>query len=163
MMLAVLLVSCSAKSIHADELLAKILENNPHFPSAQILYRSDALPGEQSYMPPRLCSLLYDDGRNREIPEFYGVKEYAVCLSDGTHGMEIHIFYMKSVSDARNMQKLLWRRVQLMKRRSLYLYAPEAYEQYFSSASVYMQGRLVLLLATGENERVFEMIKQKIS
>ena len=159
LLISILLPSCGKKPIQAEKLLRYVLEDNPHFPSAKVIYHSDALPGEQAYMTPRLRSLLYDEGRGRQIPEFDGVEEYAVCLSDGTHGMEIHIFYMESPSDARNMQKLLLRRVQLMKRRSLYLYAPEAYERYFSSASVYRKGRFVMLLATGENERVWDRIK----
>ena len=157
-----LLVSCSAKPADAKTLLWGVLKENPSLPTSVVIYQSDALPGQQTYMPDRLRSLLYDGGRGREIPEFSAVVDYAVCLSEGICGMEIHIFRMQSRGDARNMQKLLARRAELIKRRSLYLYAPEAYENYLCSAAVYAEGKYVFLLSTGDNTRVLEYLKQHI-
>ena len=114
-------------------------------------------------MSDRVRSLLYDGGRDRILPEFSGVEEYAVCLCGGIYGMEIHIFRMESRYQARNMEKLLWRRAEMMKRRALYLYCPEAYETYLCTASVYTDGEYVILLSTGKNERVLADIKNMIN
>ena len=162
LLLLTLLTSCQAEGITSGELLETVLSEHPHLPSAHVLYQSDALPGQQAYMSKRLQSLLYDEGRGRSLPELSQVVDYAVCLSDGIYGMEIHIFRMKSPYDARNMKKLLLRRAELMKRRSLYLFAPEAYENYLCSAAVYREDEYVFLLCTGENEQIAAAIRERI-
>jgi hypothetical protein len=156
------LSACGEEKPHPKTVAEKLLDLHPHLPFVQVIYHSDALPGQKAYMSDRLRSLLYDEGRERELPEFARVEEYAVCLSGGIYGMEIHIFRMKSRSDARNMEAILWRRARLMKRRSLYLYRPEAYETYLCTAQVYTVGKYVLLLSTGENGKILSRIKSMI-
>ena len=113
-------------------------------------------------MTQRLRSLLYDDGSERKLPEFEKVLDYAVCLSDGRYGAEIHIFHMASEADARDMAKLLERRLQRVKRRAIYLYAPEAYENYFSSAVVVWEKEFAMLLSTDNNEKILKDLRGKI-
>ena len=156
------LSSCTAGSVQPKELIETVLAEHPDLPSARIIYQSGAIPGQLAYMSPRLQSLLYDGGRGRELPEFAQVLDYAVCLSDGIYGMEIHVYRMRSRSDTRNMGKLLSRRAQMMKRRSLYLFAPDAYENYLCSAAVYVEGEFVFLLSTGENESVLSTLRNRI-
>ena len=162
LLLVLLLLSCQSQVPETGELMDALLTEYRHFPPAKIVYDSEAIPGEQSYMSLRLRSLLYDEGREREIPEFLAVKEYSVYLSEGIFGMEIHIFRMESRSHARNMAKLLERRAECMKRRSLYLYAPDAYENYLSSAAVFVKENFVFLLSTGQNDEVFSFLCQRI-
>ena len=74
-----------------------------------------------------------------------------------------HIFCMKDDADVGSMEKLLLRRAELLKRRSLYLFAPEAYESHLASATVKSIGNYVLLLATSQNEAVFSYIAGLVS
>ncbi len=161
-LLIMMVCSCDNQEIDAFSLVAKVLEIHPELPAGDVIYYEGALPGEKSYMTSHLRSLLYDDGRDRHIPEFDSVLEYAVNLSDGQYGMEIHIFHMESEADARNMEKLLRRRLLLLKRRSLYLYLPSVYEDYFASAVVVTEKKYVFLLATGKNEEILKELKSML-
>ena len=153
-----LFCGCTKEEIDSRSLMQQIILEYSTLPFGEIVYHSEAMPGEKAYMTPRLQSLLYDNGRERSIHEWEGVVNYAVNLADGQYGMEIHIFCMKSVAEARNMEKLLQRRLELLQRRSLYLYAPDAYDIYFSSAKVCQEKNYVFLLATGENERIGNLL-----
>ena len=153
-----LCASCHSDSVPTESMVRGVTQKYREIPFGDTVYRSGALPGEKAYMSKRLCSLLYDGGREREIPEMAGVLDYSVALSDGQYGAELHVFYMKSEEEARRMEKLLCRRAELLKRRSLYLYAPAAYEKYLSSAAVMTKDRYVFLLATGNNEAVYKTL-----
>ncbi|MBE6639411.1 MAG: hypothetical protein E7616_08195 [Ruminococcaceae bacterium] len=161
-LLLFLLVSCGKESPSTLSLVTDILEAHPSLPAGDVIYHSGALPGQKAYMTPRLQSLLYDDGRDREMPEFSAVLDYAVNLSDGQYGMEIHAFHMASEADARSMEKLLTRRIRLLKRRRLYLYAPDAYEDYLVSAVVVIEKEYVFLLATGRNEQILKQLRDRL-
>ena len=158
-----LLVSCRSASYTAGRIMEKIIADHPTLFVDTADYHSEAQKGQSAYLTPRLCSLLYDEGRGREIPEFARVKDYAVCLSKGLGGGEIHIFCMEDDADVGSMEKLLLRRAELLKRRSLYLFVPEAYESHLASAMVKSIGNYVLLLATSQNETVFSYISHLVS
>ena len=156
------ILSCQKQPPRALTMVEKVLETHVQLPAGNMTYHAGALPGQRAYMTSRLRTLLYDGGMDRNIPEFEGVLDYAVNLSDGQYGMEIHVFCMKSEADARNMEKLLQRRVKLLKRRSLYLYAPSVYENYFASATVITEGKVVFLLATGMNDEIAKQLKDML-
>ena len=162
LLFSIFLVSCHKENATPLSMLEQVLQTHSNLPKGSVTYHSAALAGQQAYMTKRLRSLLYDEGSDRSIPEFEKVVEYAVNISDGQYGMEIHIYRMRSEEDARNMEKLLNRRVTLLKRRSLYLYAPTVYENYFSSAKVYTKGEFVFLLSTGLNDVIAEQLRDMI-
>jgi hypothetical protein len=157
--LTVWISGCAKQDMTAAQMLENILINHPELPTGEVIYQSGAYPGQREYMTERLQSLLYDEGRMRNLPEFACVRDYAVNLSDGQYGVELHVFHMKSSADARDMEKLLTRRMKMLKRRSLYLYAPRVFEEYLSSSIVTVEGEYVFFLSTGKNEQILKELK----
>ena len=157
------LCSCGEPSYSSLQLAEKIQQEFPTLVFSGNHYNSKAHMGEASYMTSRLQSLLYDEGRMRLLPEFETVVDYAVWMGQGLQGGEVHIFRLQDTGDVRSMENLLSRRVTLLKRRSLYLFAPDVYESRLASAMVTSVGNYVLLLATDQNEEVLSYITKLVS
>ena len=150
-----LLTSCQNVDPQPLAMVESVMEQYSEIPFGQIVYHDGARSGQRDYMTERLRSLLYDEGRQRNIPEFDRVISYAAVPADRLGGAELHVFLVKSPADARAMQVLLLRRAELLRRRSIYLFAPNAYENYYLSARVEVKGSYVFLLATGNNEAIW--------
>ena len=157
-----LLSSCRQNGATPLEMAKSILLQYPEIPFGQTVYCEGSLPGQIGYMSPRLRSLLYDGGRDRELPEFTAVCAYAVLLSDGLYGAELHVFQMNTEADADQMKTILLRRAELLKRRSLYIFAPGAYEDYFVSSQVVVKECFVFFLCTGRNEEILKKLENMI-
>lgn len=158
-LLIFLLSSCQKETVSPLIMVENILSSYPEIPFGETIYREGTFAGQNGYMSPRLRSLLYDEGRGRELPEFETVKAYAVVLSDGLYGAELHVFQMYTEADGAKMETILNRRVALLKRRTLYPFAPTAYEEYFVSSQVAVEGRYVFLLCTGQNEEILNVFR----
>ena len=161
-LLVFLFCSCQKGNAAPFLMVESILSQHPEIPFGTSVYHEAALAGQDGYMSPRLQSLLYDEGRGRELPEFDAVRAYAVVLSDGMYGAELHVFQMNTEADVSGMATILNRRVALLKRRTLYLFAPAAYEDYFVSSRVAVEGSYVFLLCTGQNETILRQLKDMI-
>ncbi len=157
-----LLSSCGGEGASPLEMVQSIRSHYPEVPFGQTVYHDGALQGEAGYMSPRLRSLLYDGGRDRVLPEFEAVRDYAVLLCDGMYGAELHVLRMNSEADATRMETVLCRRVALLKRRTLYPFAPSAYEDYFVSSRVTVEECYVFLLCTGRNEEILKRLTDMI-
>ncbi len=158
-LLIFLLSSCQEEQASPLLMVENIRSRHPEIPFGRTVYHEGAEPGRSAYMSRRLQSLLYDEGRGRELPEFDAVRAYAVLLSDGMYGAELHVFEMNTEADAAKMETILNRRVALLKRRTLYPFAPTAYEDYFVSSWVVVEDCYVFLLCTGQNETILKELK----
>ena len=154
--IALLFSSCGTNGQQPLAMVESVVAKYPEIPFGQIVYHDGARSGQRDFMTDRLRSFLYDEGRMRDIPEWSQVISYAVVPADRLGGAELHVFYMKSRADARAMQMILQRRAELLKKRSIYLFAPGAYENYYASARVEVKGSFVFLLATGNNDAVWK-------
>ena len=88
--------------------------------------------------------------------------DYAVRLSDDQSGCEIHIYKVRAKSDIDTVEKMLRRRLEYMKNRTVYIYTPENYEEYIAGAEVYIFGNYALLLATPNNAKAIEILRGMI-
>ena len=60
------------------------------------------------------------------------------------------------------IEKMLIRRLDYIKGRSLHIYSPQNYETYSASAIVYRKGKYLFLLATPDNQRAVRAIEKLI-
>ena len=64
--------------------------------------------------------------------------------------------------DIDTVEKMLRRRLEYMKNRTVYIYTPENYEEYIAGAEVYIFGNYALLLATPNNAKAIEILRGMI-
>lgn len=153
--------SCGKLKSNSGEVL-KAIEScfAGELPSCSTVYRMSASCYSREYLTPQLASLLYYGEKRDELYELSLLSDYTVRLADGQSGAEIHILRVRAMSDMDTIEKMLIKRLDYIKSRSLYIYSPEDYEIYASSAAVYRVGDYVLLLATPDNERAIEAVKK---
>lgn len=87
---------------------------------------------------------------------------YAVCLSPRDRVYEIHIYRCSATDRTGELEKILRRRIELLQSPDVYLYDPEGYEEIVNAAAVYRKGKYVCLLATPDNDGVWDAIREKI-
>lgn len=153
--------SCGKTKSNSGDVLSAIEDSfGGGLPSCRTVYKMSASCYSREYMSPQLASLLYYGERRDELYELSLLSDYTVRLADGQSGAEIHILRVRAMSDVDTVEKMLIKRLDYIKSRSLYMYSPENYEVYAASAAVYRVGDYVLLLATPDNEKAIEAVKK---
>ena len=143
-----ILCSCSATEYTSTDLLYTLIDRLPQVPASSIYFSEAEENGENSF-----------DGDS--MSELYGGMSpkglyisYALLVSRDDIVYEIHVY--KSVSQIKNtdLEKLLYRRIELIQNKDLYLYDEENYENVICRARVVKKGRFVILLVTDDNDRL---------
>ncbi|MBE6544277.1 MAG: DUF4358 domain-containing protein [Ruminococcaceae bacterium] len=147
----------------AEELMEGVEEafgNELHV--CRYIYKKSAKEFSRSYLSNELAGIIYYGVKLDHMWELELMSDYAVRLADDESGCEIHIFKVRAKSDVDTVEKLLRRRLDYMKNRSIYIYIPEDYEKNISSAEVYTIGNYVFFLATPDNQKAYGVIKDMI-
>lgn len=103
---------------------------------------------------------LYGEEEKPEI--FSSVEECTIVLSKNDGGFEIQILKMRHLSQVREGERLLRQRMELLQSAEMRNYLGQRYEDYIASAVIFVKGRYVFLLATGDNERALRCIEKNL-
>ncbi len=163
---ALIFSSCNGgREYTADEVMNCIIEYicaDEPVPSCKYIYKKSASRYSRSYFSPELAGVLYYGQRKEKMWELELMSDYAVRLADGESGMEIHIFKVRARSDVDSVEKLLRKRLEYLKTRTIYIYTPDNYEKYIMGAQVYTVKNFVLLLSTPDNDGAMEKVKKLV-
>ncbi len=131
-------------------------------PACQRVFDISADHLTRFHLSPSLASLIYYGEKRDELFELSLLSECIIRLADGDSGAEIHILRSKASSHVDTLEKLLYRRLNYIKSRSLYIYAPENYEKYSFTATVLKRGNYLFLLATPDNQTAVKVIDKML-
>ncbi len=157
------LSSCNKSGITASEVMDAVIgSQNDKLPSSRNVYDYSASLYSQKHMSDEMVSAIYYDGQKSDNWEFTLLSDYSVRLGDDDSQFEIHIFKVRYRSDVDTVEKFLSRRLERIKSRALYIYDPEHYENFASSAEVYVKGNFVMLFCLPDNELALRSIGNMI-
>ena len=158
------LYGCKKEGVSCNDMLSEIEGCfDEGLPSSSFVYRNTASVYSKEYLSPRLASLLYYGEKRDELYEMELLCDYAVRLSDGQSGVEIHILKVRAYSDCDTVEKMVRRRLEYMQTREMYIYAGEDYWEYVSSAGVYRLENFILLLSTPDNSAAVEKARRLLN
>ncbi|MCL2213397.1 MAG: hypothetical protein FWB93_06170 [Oscillospiraceae bacterium] len=123
------------------------------------LYEMNAPQGSSRHLTPRLGVLVYQ-GNAEGVHELSILADFALFLSCDHSLYEVHAMRVYSIADREQIEKLLNRRLTLIRSREIYIFQPNAYETRIADAMVYSRGEWVFLLATGNNEKAIRAIRK---
>lgn len=152
--------SCRKNEIDCCKLLGVIEDCfEGKLPFCSAVYKMSASWYSKEYLSPSLASLLYYGEKREQVYEMSLLCDYAVRLADGQSGAEIHVLRVRAMSDRDTVEKMVRRRLDYIKSRSVYIYTPDDYEKYAATAEVFCIKDFVLLLATPDNQIAFKKVK----
>ncbi len=150
MLVAMLLVSCSEKSLsEPTDILARIMELYPEC-GRGVVYFSEAEPYEKGWLDSDIACYMYT-GKHGELELFDRIEKYAVRISSGIEVFEVHIFEMSSEDDVSDAEKVFRSRINMMQSSEMEIYDYDGYYNTIVSAQVYSKDRYVFLLITSDN------------
>ena len=162
--LSLLFSSCvSGENVSADKLMGALVEYfGAELHACRYIYYKSASEYSRNYLSHSLAGVIYYGERRDHVWELDIMSDYAVRLADDESGCEIHIFKVRARSDTDTVEKILRRRVDYLQKRMVYIYTPENYEKYISSAQVHLIGNYAVLLATPDNSSALKILKGMI-
>lgn len=159
-----MLISCREKEQPTAEELMTSLEYlfGEELHSCRYIYTKSASQYSRSYFSSQLAGIIYYGAKKDYMWELDLMTDYAVRLADDESGCEIHIFKVRARSDMDTVEKMLRKRLDYLKNRSVYIYIPDEYEKNILSAEVYTLENYVFFLATPDNYKAMEQMKEMI-
>lgn len=151
-LLPILLVSCGNRGHTPTDIIYECIANGDA--PASSIYFSEAEENSDERIESEQLSKLY----NGMSPENL-CSSYALLLSKDDSIYEIHIYKARSQIKADQIAKILYRRVEMIQKKDIYLYDEENYENIAASAKVYKRGCYVSLIITNDNSSVESIIK----
>lgn len=155
LLITLLLASCADRgSMPTDILYCALSESDA--PDSNI-YFSEAEAGSDACMDSDRLKRLYAG----ISPEgLYSSSALSLSRDDSVY--EIHIYKGRSEADAIQIEKILYRRVDLLHSEDVYIYDEDNYENVISPARVGRKGRYVYLLITDKNDKIEKIVKSNI-
>ena len=153
-----LLAACSESGASPTDILYSALSEAyaAGAPDSNI-YFSEAAEGNGGYIESDRLKRLYAG----ISPEgLYSSSALSLSRDDSIY--EIHIYKARSEADAIQIEKILFRRVDLLHSEDIYMYDEENYENIISAARVGRKGRYVYLLITNKNDELEGLIIKSI-
>ncbi|MBQ8742556.1 MAG: hypothetical protein IJZ03_04240 [Clostridia bacterium] len=144
------LFSCAKKEKNASFILSDVMKSCESVP-AYFLYSSDI---SENRLDEKSSYLLF---RDRDLPSY--CESYAVALSEDDLLWELHIFVGRSLGDAGLIENAMYKRLDLLQRREVYIYDTETYEEHISSGKVIRNGKIVCLTLCDDNIKIAKAIK----
>ena len=138
--------SCASHTLTPTDLLYSALGSLEDHPDGNIFF-SGAEENSPEYTDDEKIALLYD-GRGTE--GLY--QSYALFLSSDDSIYELHVYRALSEAKALQIEKILYRRVDMLQKGDIYLYNEDNYEKVISRACVIKKGVYVILLLTDDND-----------
>ncbi len=152
--LSLFLTSCSDSANTPTDILYECIGQVEQCPTSNI-YFSEAEAGCDEYIDEGQLKKLY----NGMSPASLSVS-FALLLSKDDSIYEVHIYKAKSQLNAEEIEKILYRRVEMIQKKDIYLYDEENFENISASAKVYKKGRYVALIITDNNDSFEKVIKK---
>jgi hypothetical protein len=118
---------------------------------AHFLYSSDII---ENRLDEKSSHLLF---RDSDLPSY--CESYAIALGEDDLLWEIHVFVGRSLGEAGLIENAMYKRLDLLQKREVYIYDTETYEEHVSSGKVIRNGRIVCLTLCDNNARIAKAIK----
>ena len=154
--LIIVLCSCSRQEYTSTDLLYVMMEKLSSVPASSI-YFSEAEENGENSLGGEAFRELYDGMSPLDLCE-----SYALLVSRDDSVYEIHVYKGVSQIKCAEIEKILYRRIEMIQDKDLYLYDESNYENVISRARVVKKGRYVLLLATDMNDKLEDTVKDII-
>jgi hypothetical protein len=154
LLLLSLLLGCTKEQISPLELLDLALAADEDHPVCEIYFEKGE---DENRLDETDLLTLY----NGEDPTKLATS-YAICLGKDDRVYEIHLFQLADDQNRESLKKILYKRIDLIQNKEIYLYDPENYETVSSFARVFEKGRILALLITPQPETIQDVLKAQI-
>ncbi len=150
-----MLTSCAENAYTCTDLMY-IMQNSLGTLPVSSIYFSESFEGENTYISSDSLTELYGS----DIASFS--KSYSIMLSKGTQIYEIHIFKALSNKDSNSIEALLYKRLERLQDKDVYIYDDEHFENVISRGRVCKKGLYVFLLVTQDNDALQKSIDKAL-
>ena len=154
--LVIACAACSSGSAQATDLLYAVMGGMAEQPAGHVDF-SEADENSDGYADGEKLAKLYD---NMKLDGIF--LSYALLLPEDDSIYEIHIYRARSEAKALQIEKILYRRVDMLQKSDVYLYNEENYESVISRARVIRRGIYAILLMTDDNSKAAKIIDKQI-
>ena len=159
--LTVFAASCSANRPSAQNILAKIVEEQNTDPSAGKLYFCDSQKdiAEDGYLSYETKRSLFES-KTSFCADFEKLEDFAIFTSAKTDAYEIDIFFVRNGEDIPSFEKMLNARLASIKAAKNSF--DEVSQKRIADGKVLTLGRCVALLITKDNALAEKIIKRSV-